>query len=82
MEPPTSRSFGAVQGKKLDVFRAMRPLTASDVVRGQFIGYRDEPGVADDSDVETFCAVRVLIDSWRWAGVPWYLRSGKCRQRR
>jgi glucose-6-phosphate 1-dehydrogenase len=56
----------------------MRPLTAEDIVRGQFAGYRDEPGVAEDSDVETFCAVRLSIDSWRWAGVPWYLRAGKC----
>jgi glucose-6-phosphate 1-dehydrogenase len=47
-------------------------------VRGQFVGYKDEPGVAKDSDVETFCALRLFIDSWRWAGVPWYLRSGKC----
>lgn len=78
MEPPTYRGFGALHGAKLDVFKAMRPLAADDVVRGQFIGYRDEPGVADDSDVETFCALRLLIDSWRWAGVPWYLRSGKC----
>ena len=56
----------------------MRPLRARDLVRGQFAGYRDEPGVAADSDVETFCALRLFIDSWRWAGVPWYLRSGKC----
>ena len=48
------------------------------MVRGQFIGYREEEGVAKDSDVETFCALRLFIDSWRWAGVPWYLRSGKC----
>ena len=53
-------------------------LTPDDLVRGQFAGYRDEPGVAHDSDVETFCALRLFIDSWRWAGVPWYLRSGKC----
>ena len=78
MEPPTYRSFGALHSEKLDVFKAMRPLVASDVVRGQFVGYRDEPGVAKDSDVETFCAMRLFIDSWRWAGVPWYLRSGKC----
>ncbi len=78
MEPPTSRSFGALQSEKLDVFQAMRPLAPSDLVRGQFAGYRDEPGVAKDSDVETFCALRLLIDSWRWAGVPWYVRSGKC----
>jgi glucose-6-phosphate 1-dehydrogenase len=55
----------------------MRPLGADDLVRGQYAGYRDEPGVAKDSDVETFCALRLFIDSWRWEGVPWYLRSGK-----
>ena len=49
-----------------------------DVVRGQYAGYRREPGVAKNSDVETFCALRLFIDSWRWEGVPWYLRSGKC----
>jgi glucose-6-phosphate 1-dehydrogenase len=78
MEAPTYRGYGALHSEKLDVFRAMRPLAADDLVRGQFVGYRDEPGVAKDSDVETFCALRVFIDSWRWAGVPWYLRSGKC----
>jgi len=78
MEPPAYQGFGAVQGEKFNVFKAMRPLTPDDVVRGQFVGYRDEPGVASDSDVETFCALRLFIDSWRWAGVPWYLRSGKC----
>jgi glucose-6-phosphate 1-dehydrogenase len=78
MEPPTYRGFGALQSEKLDVLRAMRPLTPDDLVRGQFAGYRNEPGVAQDSDVETFCALRLCIDSWRWAGVPWYLRSGKC----
>ena len=78
MEPPTYRGFGALHSEKLDVFKAMRPLGARDVVRGQFVGYRSEPGVAKDSDVETFCALRLFIDSWRWAGVPWYLRSGKC----
>ena len=78
MEPPTYRGFGALQSEKLDVFKAMRPLAPDDLVRGQFVGYRDEPGVATDSDVETFCALRLFIDSWRWAGVPWYLRSGKC----
>jgi glucose-6-phosphate 1-dehydrogenase len=56
----------------------MKPLAADDLVRGQFVGYQNEPGVAKDSDVETFCALRLHIDSWRWAGVPWYLRSGKC----
>ena len=78
MEPPAYRSFGALHSEKVDVFKAMRPLGRRDLVRGQFTGYRDEPGVAKDSDVETFCAVRLFIDSWRWAGVPWYLRSGKC----
>jgi glucose-6-phosphate 1-dehydrogenase len=78
MEPPSYQGFGAVHGEKFNVFKAMRPLGPDDVVRGQFVGYRDEEGVAADSDVETFCAVRLFIDSWRWAGVPWYLRSGKC----
>src|SRR5512140_2808733 len=55
----------------------MRPLTPEDVVRGQYAGYRKEPAVAKNSDVETFCALRLFIDSWRWEGVPWYLRSGK-----
>ena len=77
MEPPTYRDFGALHSEKSDVFRAMTPLTPDCLVRGQFIGYRDEPGVAADSDVETFCALRLHINSWRWAGVPWYLRSGK-----
>ena len=78
MEPPTYRGFGALHSEKLDVLMAMRPLSADDLVRGQFAGYRNEPDVANDSDVETFCALRLFIDSWRWAGVPWYLRSGKC----
>ncbi len=77
MEPPSDRDFAAVQTEKAGVFRAMRPLKPDDVVRGQYAGYRAEPGVAKNSDVETFCALRLFIDSWRWAGVPWYLRSGK-----
>jgi glucose-6-phosphate 1-dehydrogenase len=77
MEPPPYRGFAAVQGEKAGVFHAMRPLTPEDVVRGQYAGYRNERDVAADSDVETFCALRLFIDSWRWAGVPWYLRSGK-----
>ncbi|MHB1871660.1 MAG: glucose-6-phosphate dehydrogenase [Steroidobacteraceae bacterium] len=77
MEPPTYRGFGAVHGATADVFQAMRPLQSGDVVRGQYVGYRKEPGVAKHSDVETFCALRLFIDSWRWQGVPWYLRSGK-----
>jgi len=78
MEPPAYQGYGAVHSEKAKVFQAMRPLQADDMVRGQYTGYREEPGVAKDSDVETFCAVRVFIDSWRWQGVPWYLRSGKC----
>ena len=77
MEPPAYQGMGAVQTEKLNVFKAMRPLSPDDVVRGQFAGYRDEQGVAKDSDVETFCALRLSVESWRWAGVPWYLRSGK-----
>ncbi len=78
MEPPSYRGFGAVHGETADVFQAMRPLTPDDLVRGQYAGYRKEHGVAKNSDVETFCALRLFIDSWRWEGVPWYLRSGKC----
>jgi glucose-6-phosphate 1-dehydrogenase len=59
------------------VLKAIRPLTAQNVVRGQFSGYLDEKGVAPDSHVETFAALRLEIDSWRWSGVPFYLRSGK-----
>jgi glucose-6-phosphate 1-dehydrogenase len=77
MEPPAGRDFGAVHTEKAKVFQAMRPLAPDDLVRGQYAGYRKEPHVAKNSDVETFCALRLFIDSWRWAGVPWYLRSGK-----
>jgi len=77
MEPPTYQGFEAVRTEKVKVFRAIRPLAPDDLVRGQYAGYRDEPGVARNSDVETFCALRLFIDSWRWEGVPWYLRSGK-----
>ena len=77
MEPPTYRGFGAVHGKTADVFKAMRALRPDDLVRGQYAGYQKEKGVAEDSDVETFCALRLFVDSWRWEGVPWYLRSGK-----
>jgi glucose-6-phosphate 1-dehydrogenase len=77
MEPPSGRNFGAVHSEKGKVFQAMRPLKSNDLVRGQYAGYRKEKDVAKNSDVETFCAVRLFIDSWRWDGVPWYLRSGK-----
>ena len=77
MEAPAYRGYGAVHGEKSKVFQAMRPLRPDDLVRGQYAGYREEPGVAPQSDVETFCALRLFIDSWRWEGVPWHLRSGK-----
>ena len=77
MEPPSYQAYAAVQSEKAAVFHAMRPAAAADIVRGQYEGYRAEKDVAADSDVETFCALRLHIDSWRWAGVPWYLRSGK-----
>jgi glucose-6-phosphate 1-dehydrogenase len=77
MEAPAGRNYGFVHDEKAKVFQAMRPLDPGDLVRGQYAGYRDEPDVAKNSDVETFCALRLFIDSWRWQGVPWYLRSGK-----
>ncbi|HEX3837054.1 MAG TPA: glucose-6-phosphate dehydrogenase [Steroidobacteraceae bacterium] len=78
MEPPVNGSGDALRDEKVKVFRALRPLQSQDLVRGQFRGYRDEPGVAPDSKVETFAALRLSIDSWRWSGVPFYLRAGKC----
>ncbi len=77
MEPPAARGLAAVHSEKAGVFQAMRPLASEDMVRGQYEGYRQETDVAADSDVETFCALRLFIDSWRWSGVPWYLRAGK-----
>jgi glucose-6-phosphate 1-dehydrogenase len=78
MEPPVHQDYAAIHTEKAKVFQAMRPLRPDDVVRGQYAGYRQEPHVAKRSDVETYCAVKLFIDSWRWDGVPWYLRSGKC----
>jgi glucose-6-phosphate 1-dehydrogenase len=77
MEPPVGRGQTAAHDEKARVFQAIRPISAKDVVRGQYSGYRKEPGVARRSDVETYCALRLFIDSWRWQGVPFYLRSGK-----
>ena len=77
MEPPAYQGYEAVHIEKAKVFKAMRPLQPDDLVRGQYVGYRKEPNVAKGSDVETFCALRLFIDSWRWAGVPWHLRAGK-----
>jgi glucose-6-phosphate 1-dehydrogenase len=77
MEPPAGSDYEALRDEKVKVFRTTRPLTPEDLVRGQFVGYRNEEGVPPDSDVETYAAVRLHIDNWRWGGVPWYLRSGK-----
>ncbi len=78
MEPPVRTDSESVRGEKVKVLKAIPALTADDVVRGQFRGYRSEKGVAADSTVETFVAVRLRIDSWRWQGVPFYIRAGKC----
>ena len=77
MEPPTSLTPGPISDEKLKVFRSMRPLEPHQVVRGQYAGYRGKDDVSDDSDTETFVALRVEIDNWRWAGVPFFLRTGK-----
>ncbi len=77
MEPPTALESGAISEEKNKVFRSLRPVDVSQVVRGQYEGYRDTPGVAPDSDTETFVALRCEIDNWRWAGVPFFLRTGK-----
>jgi glucose-6-phosphate 1-dehydrogenase len=77
MEPPVGPDSSYLQDEKAKVFAAMRPINPHALVRGQYVGYRDEPGVAADSQTETFAAVRLEIDSWRWAGVPWYIRCGK-----
>jgi glucose-6-phosphate 1-dehydrogenase len=77
MDPPVGHEPEAMQAEKLRLFRAMRPLDPMEVVRGQFKGYREEPGVAKDSQVETFAALRLHIDTWRWADVPFYIRTGK-----
>jgi glucose-6-phosphate 1-dehydrogenase len=78
MDAPTGHEAQAMQNEKLRLFRAMRPLNPKEVIRGQFRGYRDEKGVAKDSQVETFAALRLHIDTWRWADVPFYIRTGKC----
>jgi glucose-6-phosphate 1-dehydrogenase len=77
MEPPTALEPRAISEEKNKVFRSMLPIRCSDVVRGQFTGYSDLEGVTKDSDTETFIALKVAIDNWRWAGVPIYLRTGK-----
>jgi glucose-6-phosphate 1-dehydrogenase len=78
MEPPISIEADRVRDEQVKVFRAIAPLKPENVVRGQFRGYHGEPGVAAGSTVETFGAVRLEIDSWRWEGVPFFIRAGKC----
>ena len=77
MEPPIATHGDAIRDEQVKVFRAIAPLDAKHLVRGQFRGYRDEPGVDPRSDVETFAAIRLQIDSWRWQGVPFFVRAGK-----
>ncbi len=77
MEPPISMDSEDMQNEKIKVLSAIRDIKQSDVVRGQFVGYLDEEGVAENSDTETFVAMKLFIDNWRWAGVPIYLRTGK-----
>jgi len=77
MEPPVSESPDALRDERVKALRAIITPSRDDVIRGQYGGYRDEPGVAPDSDTETYAAIRLEVDSWRWAGVPWIIRAGK-----
>ena len=77
MEPPVRTDSESIRDEKVKVLKAMPPLETKNLVRGQFRGYRKEPGVAADSEVETFAALKLEIDSWRWRGVPFYIRAGK-----
>ena len=78
MEPPVRTDSEAIRDEKVKVLSAIPPVTAENIVRGQFRGYRSEKGVAPESTMETFAALRLEIDSWRWQGVPFYIRAGKC----
>jgi len=80
MEAPSSTYAEAIRDEQAKVLRMVRPLSPESVVRGQFRGYRDEPNVAPDSDVPTYAALRLFVDSWRWDGVPFFVRAGKCLQ--
>jgi len=77
MEPPVRTDSESVRDEKVKILKAMPPLEANDLVRGQFRGYRDEKGVAPDSTIETFAALRLAVNTWRWQGVPFYIRAGK-----
>jgi glucose-6-phosphate 1-dehydrogenase len=78
MEPPPRTDSESIRDEKVKVLKAIPPLECKNVVRGQFRGYRNEKGVAPDSQVETFAALQLEVDSWRWKGVPFYIRAGKC----
>jgi glucose-6-phosphate 1-dehydrogenase len=78
MEPPATTYHESIRDEQVKVFRTIRPLSPENLVRGQFRGYRKEQGVAPDSRVETYAAVRLHIDSWRWDCVPFFIRAGKC----
>ena len=78
MEPPPGLDAEMLRDEKAKVLKGIHPLRPGDVVRGQFRGYRDEPGVAAESSVETYVALKLAINSWRWKGVPFYIRAGKC----
>ncbi|MGB2905226.1 MAG: glucose-6-phosphate dehydrogenase [Candidatus Dechloromonas phosphoritropha] len=78
MEPPARADAESMRDEKVKVLKSIPPIEAKNLVRGQFIGYRQEPGVAPDSRKETFAALRLEVDSWRWAGVPFFIRAGKC----
>jgi glucose-6-phosphate 1-dehydrogenase len=78
MDPPVQQDEASLRCERARLLRAIVPLCPDEVVRGQFRGYRAEPGVSPDSQVETFVAVRLWIDNWRWAGVPFCIRAGKC----
>jgi glucose-6-phosphate 1-dehydrogenase len=77
MEPPARSDSESLRDEKVKVLKSIPPIEEKNLVRGQFRGYRQEPGVASDSQVETFAALRLEIDSWRWQGVPFYIRAGK-----
>jgi glucose-6-phosphate 1-dehydrogenase len=78
MEPPVAAYSEAIRDEQVKLFRSIEPLEPRDLVRGQFRGYREEAGVSADSRVETFAALRLDFDSWRWQGVPFFVRAGKC----
>jgi glucose-6-phosphate 1-dehydrogenase len=77
MEPPSAAQGEGIRDEQAKVLRTVRPMTVENMVRGQFRGYRDEPGVSRDSYMATYAALRMYVDSWRWAGVPFYVRAGK-----